>query len=178
MHQALLFRQLTDDVTSHTVPPSAEQSEELTARGIRILDGEVTALEIVDDRLAGVRLSDGTVVPREVATVSSRMVARADFLATLGLRPTEHPAGVGEYIRTDATGRTDIPGVWAAGNVTDLMAQVGAAAAAGAAAGAQINADLVAEQTRRAVAAYREPRSPETEAQLCEAVMGNRRHGR
>jgi len=39
--------------------------------------------------------------------------------------------------------------VWVAGNVTDLAAQVGAAASSGAAAAAQINADLVAEQTRR-----------------------------
>ncbi len=179
VHQALLFRQLTDDVTyfAHTQPPTAEQSEELNARGIRIMDGEVTALDIVDDRLTAVRLSDDTVVPREVVAVGSRMVARANFLATLGLRATEHPAGVGEYIPTDAAGRTDVPGVWAAGNVTDLTAQVGAAAAAGAAAGAQINADLVAEETRRAVAAYREPCSAETEAQLCEAVMGDRRHG-
>jgi hypothetical protein len=37
--------------------------------------------------------------------------------------------------------------------VTDLGAQVGAAAAAGALAGAVINADLVEEDTRRAVAA-------------------------
>ncbi len=48
-----------------------------------------------------------------------------------------------------------MPGVWVAGNVTDLAAQVGAAAAAGASAAAHINADLVAEDTSRAVAAYR-----------------------
>jgi thioredoxin reductase len=45
-----------------------------------------------------------------------------------------------------------VPGVWAAGNVTDLSAQVGASAAAGALAGAVINADLVEEETRLAVA--------------------------
>jgi len=46
-----------------------------------------------------------------------------------------------------------VPGVWAAGNVTDPFAQVGAAAAAGAFAGAQINADLVEQETQAAVAA-------------------------
>jgi hypothetical protein len=40
-----------------------------------------------------------------------------------------------------------------AGNVADLAAQVGASAAAGTAAAAQINADLVAEETRQALAA-------------------------
>lgn len=45
--------------------------------------------------------------------------------------------------------------MWAAGNVTDLAAQVGASAAAGAFAAAQINADLVEEETRAAVERHR-----------------------
>jgi thioredoxin reductase len=103
-----------------------------------------------------VRLGDGMVVGREALVVSPRMVARAGFLTDLGLRPTEHPSGLGEHISADPTGRTDVPGVWAAGNVTDLAAQVGASAAAGAFAAAQINADLVVEEAGRAVQAYRD----------------------
>jgi len=95
----------------------------------------------------------------------------------LGLRPAEHPWGTGDYIPSDAAGRTDVPGVWVAGNVADPAAQVGAAAAAGAAAGAQINAGLVAEETECAVAACRDPFSASSEASLCELVMGGRRHG-
>jgi thioredoxin reductase len=157
MHQALLFRQLSSDVTffSHTMaPPSGEQAAQLAALGIAVVAGEVAALEIVEDRLAGVRLRDGSVVAREALAVGPRMVARGGVLAALGLRPAEHPSGMGEQIPADPTGRTEVPGVWVAGNVTDLTAQVGAAAAAGAMAGAQINADLVAEDTRAAVAAY------------------------
>lgn len=180
VHQALLFRQWSADVMyfSHTGPPrTEEQAEQLTARGIRVVDGEVASLEIVGDRLAGVRLGDGTVVSREALAVSSRMVARAGFLAALGLRPVEHPAGVGEHVRSDATGRTDVPGVWVAGNVTDPAAQVGAAAAAGVFVAAQVNADLVAEDTRRAVAVHRDPFSARSEAEVCELVAGDRRHG-
>ncbi|MFD0360888.1 NAD(P)/FAD-dependent oxidoreductase [Nocardia sp. GCM10030253] len=183
VHQALLFRQWSADVTffSHIMPPlTAGEAEQLAARGISVVVGEVAALEIAEDRLVGVRLSDGTVVRRAALAVQSRMVARAAFLASLGLRPTQHPSGLGEHIPADATGRTEIPGVWVAGNVTDLAAQVGTAAAAGAAAAAQINADLVAEDTRQAVAAYRaqrDPFSPESEAHLSELVMGDRRHG-
>ena len=44
-----------------------------------------------------------------------------------------------------------MPGVWAAGNVTDLTGQVMASAAAGVMAGAAINADLMMEETRAAV---------------------------
>jgi thioredoxin reductase len=157
VHHALLFRQLSDDVKyfGHRLPPNDEESEQLAARGIPVVDGTATAVEVADDRITGLRLADGTLVDRDVIVVASRMFARADFLADVGLRPTAHPSGVGEHVPADPTGRTDVPGVWVAGNVTDVMAQVGASAAAGALAGAQINADLVAEETRLAVEANR-----------------------
>jgi thioredoxin reductase len=159
VHQVLLFRQLSDDVTffTHTAPPlPAPDAERLAARGIRVVDGEVTSLKIDGDRLAGVGLSDGTVVGREVLVVSPRMVARAGFLAALGLHAVEHPSGAGQHIPCGLGGRTDVAGAWVAGNVTDLTAQVGSAAAAGAFAGAHINADLVTEETDQAVAERRE----------------------
>ena len=46
-----------------------------------------------------------------------------------------------------------MPGVWVAGNVADLRAQVIASAAAGLNAAAALNADLIAEDIRPAVAA-------------------------
>jgi thioredoxin reductase len=155
VHQALLFRQLSDDVIYFrrgTVLDDAEAAQ-LAARDIRVVDGEVSALVIADDRLAGVRLADGSVISRQAVAVGARMTARAGFLAELGLKPSEHPSGMGSHIPADPAGRTEVPGVWAAGNVTDLSAQVGASAAAGALAGALINADLVEEETRRAVEA-------------------------
>ncbi|WP_129664680.1 NAD(P)/FAD-dependent oxidoreductase [Phytoactinopolyspora endophytica] len=158
VHQALLFRQLSDDVTffAHTAPPLAdEDAEKLAARGIEVVHGEVASLKIDEDRIVGVQLRDGTLVSRDVIAVQPRMVARAGFLAGLGLKPVEHASGMGEHIPADATGRTDADGVWAAGNVTDLSAQVGSSASAGALAGAQINADLVTEETDTAVAAHR-----------------------
>jgi thioredoxin reductase len=155
VHQALLFRQLSDDVVyfRHGTALDDAEAAQLAARGIRVVDGEVSALVIADDRLAGVRLADGGVVPRQAVAVGARMAARAGFLADLGLKPSEHPSGMGVHIPADPAGRTEVPGVWAAGNVTDLFAQVGASAAAGALAGAVINADLVEEETRRAVEA-------------------------
>ena len=158
VHQTLLFRQWSDDVVylRHTAPPlTDEQAEQLAARGVPVVEGEVTAVETNGDRLTGVRLRDGRTVGREVLTVAPRMVARAGFLAGLGLHPQPHPSGMGEYLPAGEAGRTDVPGVWVAGNVTDLSAQVGAAAAAGARTAAMINADLVQEETRRAVEARR-----------------------
>lgn len=157
VHQALMFRQLSDDVTflRHVLTPTAEQDEQLRARGIRVVDGTVTGLEVEDDRLAGVRLADGVVVPCTALVVATRMRSRTGFLDDLGLVPVEHPLGVGQHLAADPQGRTEAPGVWVAGNATDLSAQVGAAAAAGAAAGAAINGDLVTEDTSTAVEQHR-----------------------
>jgi thioredoxin reductase len=152
VHQALLFRQWSDDVCffSHNRELGAEDLAKLNALGVPVTAGGVSGLEIVDDRLTGVRLDDGRVAEVEVLAVASRMVARAEVFAGIGIEAAAHP--VGSYIAADPTGRTSVPGVWVAGNSTDLSAQVGAAAADGARAAAHINADLVAEDTDRAVA--------------------------
>lgn len=156
VHQALLFSQLSDDVVllTHEGPePPEEQRRQLAARGVRIVTGLVEAVEITDDRITGVRLAGGDTVAREVVAVATRMRPRVDFLAGLGLVPQPHPSGMGEQLVVDATGRTEVPGVWAAGNAADIGAQVGAASAAGVWAAAQINLDLITEDTDRALAA-------------------------
>ena len=166
-HQALLFRQWSADVALflHNAPrPTEEESEGLAARGIAVVEGEVASLEVVGDRLVGVRMGGGEVVARRVVVVMPRFVARAKMLAGLGLETTVHPLGVGEQVESDATGLTAVPGVWVAGNVADLMANVVGAAEAGVRAGAAINADLVAEDTERAVTAYRARRETRTAA--------------
>jgi len=156
-HAAQLFRQMSSDVTLflHTQPePVAEESERLAACGITVVRGEVVSLEVTDDRLSGVRLAGGQVVPRQAIIVGPRFYARADVLTSLGLATTELRIA-GQVIGASVPGATAVPGVWVAGNVTDLMAQVIGAADAGLKAGAAVNADLIAEDTARAVDAYR-----------------------
>jgi thioredoxin reductase len=158
VHQALLFGQWTSDVTllAHTqAVPEGDDAEQLAARGVRIVVGEVAELEVASDHLTGVRLHDGTIVPLQALVVMPRFVARSSVLASLGVEPVTHPRGVGEHIAADATGLTDVPGVWVAGNVTDLMAQVLVSAAAAVTAAAAINADLIAEDVSDAVTALR-----------------------
>ncbi|MGK5497829.1 NAD(P)/FAD-dependent oxidoreductase [Streptomyces sp. URMC 125] len=159
VHQALLWRQWSDDVALflHTGPePGDEEYERLAARGIAVVDGEVTGLETADGRLSGVRLAGGRTVARQALVVAPRLTARGGLLAGLGLEAVEQEAGghgIGSRVPADATGATSVPGVWVAGNVTALTDQVVAAAAAGVRAAAAINADLLDEETDRAVAA-------------------------
>ncbi|MFD6206126.1 NAD(P)/FAD-dependent oxidoreductase [Streptomyces rubiginosohelvolus] len=161
VHQALMWRQWSDDVTLflHTGPePTEEEYEQLAARGVAVVDGEVTGLEVADDRFTGVTLASGRVVPREALVVQARFVARSAVLESLGLKPVAQEMGgvvIGSYIPTDPTGATEVPGVWAAGNVTRLTEQVIGAAAAGLMAGGAVNGDLITEDTRLAVAARR-----------------------
>lgn len=157
---ALLWRQLSADVTllANAAPPDANEREQLAARGVHVVEGTVVAVAVNDDRLTGVRLADGRIVPCEALAVQPTFVARADVLAGLGLTASAHEmagAHVGEAIAADPTGETSSPGVWVAGNVTDLGAHVINAAAAGVSAGAMINHDLVAEDTATALERHR-----------------------
>jgi thioredoxin reductase len=180
MHHVQLFRQLSDDVTLflHTGPePTDDEWEQLAARGIAVVDGEVAGVEVTDDRLTGVRLRSGEVIAREALVVAPRFTARVPAVA--GLATSEVRMGeylIGTQVDTDPTGATSVPGVWAAGNVADVMAQVVASAAGGMKAGAMINADLVAEDVRTAVATRRVGPFA-TEQELSDRVLGDRRHG-
>ncbi|WP_310963093.1 NAD(P)/FAD-dependent oxidoreductase [Nocardioides terrisoli] len=153
VHQALLFRQWSPYVVffAGEQPPAPEDRARLHALDIAIIEGPIAQVEVVGDRVTGVRLADEQLIEVDVAVVSPRMVARADVFAGIGVEPTEHPAG--SFIEADATGRTSVPGVWVAGNASDLSAQVSAAAAEGARAAQHINADLVMEDLAEAVAA-------------------------
>ncbi|GII96402.1 thioredoxin reductase [Sinosporangium siamense] len=186
VHAALMWRQWSKDITLflHTLSGLDElgddKREELAARDITVVTGEVVSLEAQAGRLSGVRLADGEVRACQALVVAPHMTARAAFLTTLGLEPVEqemHGTVIGSRIPVDPGGQTTVPGVWAAGNITNLSDQVIGSAAAGVRAGAAINADLTAEETRRAVAARRALFSAEVESQVCERVLGTRRHG-
>ncbi|KIF78215.1 thioredoxin reductase [Streptomyces sp. 150FB] len=155
IHHALLFRQLTDDLVYFTRGTDLDQDTRarFAARGIRVVDTPVAAVESTEDGgIAGVRLTDGQVVPRRILAVATTVRARTDGVAGLDLPMLDLPGGMGSHFATGTAGTTSVRGVWVAGNATDLTAQVGASAAAGALAGARINADLTSADTDAALA--------------------------
>ncbi|WP_088317060.1 methyltransferase domain-containing protein [Kineosporia sp. R_H_3] len=181
VHQAQLWRQLTPHVlllTHTTGAPDEATAEMLAARQVLPVDGEVVEVLTTDDALTGVRLASGEVVDLEVLVVAPTFSARADVLAGLGLA-AEPLEVLGHVVATQVPGGADgapaAPGVWVAGNVTAAMAQVVSAAAAGLMAGAAINADLVAEDTRQAVEAYRHAAATMFEAPAWEERYGTSR---
>jgi thioredoxin reductase len=160
-HGAWLFTQWSSDVVlfQHTAPDlPAERREELLARGVRIVEGEVVEVLTTDDAISGVRLADGTVVDRQVLVVSAPVRVHSPVLDALGLAREPAVAGgveVGDRYPSGPGGATSVPGLHLAGNVTDPQAQVVTAAGAGLMAGAAVNLGLITEETATAVAAYR-----------------------
>lgn len=157
IRKALLFRQWSPDVVlfagDHHL--DADDILQLDAFDVSVITGRVARLEITGGHVSGVRLDDGRVAAVDVVVVSTRMIARTAPFAGIGIEPTPHPAG--EFIESDAFGRTSVPGVWAAGNASDLSAQVSGAAAEGARAAQHINSDLLREDLNRAVVAHDTP---------------------
>jgi thioredoxin reductase len=158
VHQALLFRQLTDDLVyfSGGTELDRDARARFAARNIEIVDTPVSAIEsTTDGDIAGVRLSDGRLVARRVLAVATRMQTRIKRLDGLRLPMQDLPGGMGRSVASGIAGLTEVPGVWVAGNATDLFAQVGASAAAGALAGAHMNAHLITADTDADLAAAR-----------------------
>ena len=150
---AQLLRQWSDDVVylPHAQAVGIDEQAALAARGIEVVEGLVERLLVDDDRLQGVQLDDGRVVPRAAIFIRPTLRLRAGgLIESLGLETDE-----GGFVRVDASGRTSVPGVWAAGNAGNPRAQVITAAGEGSAAAIAINADLVLEDVDLALHASR-----------------------
>ena len=146
VHQALMVSQWSKDVTFflHTVPErelSDDDLRRLAAAGVKVVPGEVAELVVEDDRLTGLRLTDGTRHAREVVFTAPRALPQTDLLERLGAELRETPFGA--YPVLDETGRTTVPGVWCAGNAMGFAEQVVNAAAGGYRAAATINGELL-----------------------------------
>ena len=157
-HQGLLFRQLSDDVVvvlhDGVVLPD-EEMEKLGAIGVRFAHGTPREVVTDGDALVGLRLADGTVLERDAIVVASKPHVRADFLGPMGIEPRPfemNGIAFGSVIEVEPhTGATSVPGIFAAGNATDIAMILVASAAHGVRVGAWINAELASADAARAV---------------------------
>ena len=147
VEHALLVRQWSDDVVffPHTDDITDDDTARLAARGLEVAPGIVTRLVVNDGRLQGVELSNDRFVPRVAVFVRPALVPNTDLLTGLGATTDERG-----WVAVDATGRTSIDGVYAAGNATNPRAQVITAAGEGSAAAIAINNDLVDDDVAKA----------------------------
>jgi thioredoxin reductase len=149
VQHALLVRQWSDDVVFfvHTMDLGPDERRRLEARGIQVVQGAVARLVVEADRLTGVELVDGRVIPRVAVFIRPVNVPHADgLLSGLGCDVDQDGFPV-----VGASGQTSVVGVWAAGNVVDPRLQVITSAGAGSAAAIALNADLVMEDVQDAI---------------------------
>jgi thioredoxin reductase len=102
----------------------------LDRHGVEVV--ETPAARLVGDRgdLRGIELADGRVVPASLLFFSVAHEPRTGLARALGCELDDDG-----YIRVDATGRTSVSGVYAAGDVVPGLQLVQVAAAQGVAAG-------------------------------------------
>ena len=154
LHPSPLLRTLTEDLTIVAQDPAVagDQLERLQASGVAVVTGPARrVVEGADGRLVGVELADGQRIPADAVVIGPRFRARIEPLAQLDLEAVDHPTGLGTVLAVDETGATSVPGVYAAGNVTDPSQQVLQAAAHGSRVGAMISFSLANEDLDTAV---------------------------
>lgn len=149
LHQAGLFRQLSADLTlvlHEGVNADDPQLEVLRASGVAIVNERV--LRIVadaDGKVVAVALTGGEQIKADAVVIGSRFRVRAELVSSLGIMPMQHPTGLGDFVEVNQAGETSVPGLYAAGNVTDPSQQVLQAAAQGSWVGGMISFNLAAE---------------------------------
>ena len=154
LHTAGLFRQLSAQLTVVLHDPADVDDAELDtlrAGGVKIVQGPVSRIiTSADGHVAAVELAGHGSIDADAVAVGPRFKVRAEPFASLGLRPAAHATGLGDFLETDATGATAVPGLYAAGNAADPSQQVLQAAADGSRVGAMISFSLAHDDIRAA----------------------------
>ncbi len=152
LHTVVLWRQLSAQLTVVLHDPidvDGSELDALRASGVDVRYEQASRIVTgVDGHVIAVELSDHERIDADAVVVGPRFTVRAEPFASLGVAPAAHPSGLGDFLEADATGATAVPGLYAAGNVTDPSQQVLQAAAHGSRVGAMISFSLAEDDTR------------------------------
>lgn len=146
MHFAPLLSGWTNQFVVCTNGPdelSEAERDDLRNHHIRLFDTPIRAIVSSKGRVNHVALEDGTEIPCTGIFFKPDLVLGTDLPQTLGCRISD--TGV---IAVDEAGRSSVPGVYAAGDLSSLIHQSITAAASGAIAAAAINGELNQEVWR------------------------------
>lgn len=140
-HQALMVSQWTRDLTVCTAEGLVVPDEwraKLDRRGVQIVESAVVRFNAPDGQLNGVVLADGREIACRAVFVRPVTHHRTPFAHQLGCKLGAHG-----LVEVDVLGRTSVPGVYAAGDLSNPLRSVAQAVAQGGAAAAGINFDLI-----------------------------------
>lgn len=148
--QALMFSQWSSDVRFFSQGLDyGDDIAGLVAAGVDVDSRRIIAINAEEDRLSSVRLDDGSLLALDALVAPSPTRARLEGLDGLGLEVRETTAGTA--VVADPSGRTNVPGVWAAGNITNPALQVSESIAHGARVAMTLNTELILRRIGRPV---------------------------
>lgn len=138
-HLAVLLTQWSRDITLYAQGLTIPDAEQLAARGVRVEERVVVALDEQSGAITGVRLDDGTT--SACGGIFLGAAPSYDSTLIMGLGADLDPAT--GWPVADAWGRTSVDGLWVAGNAASPMFPIGESAASGARSAMMINAEWV-----------------------------------
>ena len=137
-HGVRLLAALSDRVTLYAPDLAADVAATLKASGVAVDEREVVRVIGDGSAITDLELADGTRQPTAAVFVSGMPHPNNQLAVALGCTIDD----VGQVV-VDATGRTDVAGVWAVGDVTTMFHQMSIALAHGTAAGADCAKELI-----------------------------------
>ncbi|MFD1957171.1 NAD(P)/FAD-dependent oxidoreductase [Paenibacillus thailandensis] len=143
MHSAMLLSGWTNDTVLCTNGPDGltpGQRAELDRHRIPVFEASIRAIESTYGIVECVILQDGITIACKGIFFTPRLAPGSDLPQTLGCRLT--PSGT---VAVDAYGKTNVPGVYSAGDAATELYQVVTAASTGALAAIGINGELLEE---------------------------------
>ena len=142
--RALVVRQFSRDVRVYTNGSGAVDAEgiqQLGSLGIEVFDQPIAAIEGDRDGMREIVLEDGTRHERNAGFVRPEWLTPLDFAEGLGIERTSYGLVV-----VDRKQRTNVAGVYAAGDITPGYRQLMVAAGEGTVAASVVNRDLIARE--------------------------------
>ncbi len=131
-NQALELTNFTPDVAIYTQGKTPEMDavfvEKLAVSGIAVVNAKIAGLT-GQPALTGAILADGTTVPADGLFVAMGQASALDFAKTLGV------TSQGAFLEADHEQKTNVPGVFAAGDCVGHFMQISVAVGEGAKAG-------------------------------------------
>lgn len=154
VHAALLLRGWSDDIVALASDLGDGQAL-VEAAGVGVDPRPVVEVRRSADGIEIV-FADGAVLPRRGLMAAPSVEQRSALAEQLGVRFADPNPLSADAVWVDEFGRTSVPGVFAAGDVTVQLPQVAAAVAAGSKVGAAAVQSLLAEEYGLPVPAWKE----------------------
>lgn len=134
----------TQDIVMLTDGPhelDEAQLELLQSHGIEVIEDKVLDFDQEDGRLKGVRFKSGEMIPVKVMYTRIPFTHHSDIASEIGCELSESG-----HIIADEKQKTNVPGIFAAGDCSSNGRAVSIAVSAGTVAGMMINSELIFEQ--------------------------------